>query len=423
MNCTIKFFRSILISLIFMLTGMGLLGAESSLTVWDFKYTDHRTEIAINRIDNLFRKSNPDITLIHKGFFDQEYIPALRAALLAGTGPDILWLHMGPELAENQPYLESLDDFLDNSGLLFRSASLDYCRDDTGALKALPLTFQGIGWYYNKELFRSVGLDPENPPDDWYDFLIACKTLKNQGITPIAMGNNRPMTTEFLRRSLITAFFTEEEIESFYDQGQGPGTERFRMILAFGRELRDKGYFDESGVYRPYFNYASDSFSQGKSAMILGLLSDIAHWKNFTDSLGRENVGYFPNLIHPGMKRPGAQLLQDAGVLVAINKASENKEAASLYLNHLFSGESQEILTEDLGMLIPLEESVLPVDDYPLLEQIYHALQNTGTDPEMSVPSNYIKDLQYRLDDLLINSREITINEYLKKFRDELKLY
>lgn len=397
--------------------------ADSKLTVWDFKSTDSRTETAINRIDNLFKKNNSGITLIHKSFFDQEYIPALRAALLAGTGPDILWLHMGPELTENQSYLEPLDDFLMIQKFSFRNSSLIDCRDETETLKALPLTFQGIGWYYNKELFHSVGLDPDLPPDNWNDFIKTCQILKEKGINPIAMGNNRPITTEFLRRSLITAFFSEEEIQSFYDQGQGFSTDRFRTIMEMIVELRNKGYFDETGIYRPYFNYAPDSFSQGKSAMILGLISDIAHWKTFTDSLGRRNVGYFPNFIHPMMNRPGIQLLQPAGVLVAINRSSENKENAYLYLEHLFSRKSQKILTEDLGMLSPLSNSVIPVDDYPVLEQIYRALDNAGTDPDKFVPSHYITDLQYRLDDLLFNSREITLEDYLQKIKEKLKLY
>jgi ABC-type glycerol-3-phosphate transport system substrate-binding protein len=280
-----------------------------------------------------------------------------------------------------------------------------------------------MGWYYNKELFRKAGLDPDRPPSDWDSFLSACEALKKEGITPIATGNNRPMTTEFIRRSLMSAFFTEEELISFYKQGRGVLTSRYRIILDFCRTLRDREYLDETGLFRPYFNYAAESFAGGESAIILGLISDISHWKNFTDTLGKGNVGYFPNLEHEQMERPGIQLIQDAGVMVGINRASDNKEAAAAYLKILFSEKSQKILAEDLGLLIPLSQIVLPVDEYPVLRDIQSALNSTGSDPEIYVPTQYVTDLQYRLDDLLINTREITVDEYLIMLAEELKLY
>ena len=123
------------------------------------------------------------------------------------------------------------------------------------------------------------------------------------------------------------------------------------------------------------------------------------------------------------MARPGAQLVQDAGVIICINSTSEHKELALEYVLHLFSDASQRIFTEDLGLLPPLVDSTLPMDSYPVLEDIRDALSNPGIDPELHIPSRYISDLQYRLDDLLINTREITVDEYLIKLRDELRLY
>lgn len=421
-------FHFIIINLI-VLTALPLFGdpisteSKTVLKVWDFKFTDQRTNRALSRVDNLFREDNPDIILEHTGFYDQQYIPSLRTSLLAGTGPDILWLHHGIEFKEFESYLEILDSYMDSSDLSFRRDSIEACRTQEDLLKALPLTFQGMGWYYNKTLFKQAGLDPDTAPEDWDVFLEACRILKENDITPIAAGNNRPLTTEFIRRSLITAFFTDDEIKTFYKQARGVSSPRFRLIIEFCNTLREKGYFHEEGLFRPYFSFASDTFSAGEAAMIPGLLSDIAHWKNFCDELGVDNVGYFPNLHHPDMARPGVQLLQDAGVLICMNKKSENKDAAFRYMEHLFSERSQKILIEDLGMLSPLENNSLDQEKYPILESIQKALSFTGDDPERYVPSSYVSDIQYRLDDLLINTQEITTDEYLIKIIDALKLY
>ncbi len=397
--------------------------AARTLRIWDFKYTDPQTRTAMLRVDHLFQEQYPDIEIEHTGFFDQEYIPSLRAALLAGTGPDILWLHPGTEFSEFLPYLESLDTSLAGTPIQFREKSLAMCLGQDGQVRALPLTVQGIGWYYSREAFRQAGLDAETPPESLEAFLQACSVLKEAGITPIATGNNRPLTTEFLRRTLISGFFTEEEIRDFYTVGRGIGTARFRKIIAFCRELKDLEYFDPRGLFLPYFNDAVDSFSSGEAAMIPGLLSDIAHWKTFSDALGADNVGYFPNLQFPGMERPGVQLLQDAGVMVCMNSASAYKEDAFLYMAHLFSPASQKMLAEDLGLLSPLESASLPLEKYPVLRDIQSAMEFSSSDPELFVPSLYVTDMQYRLDDLLINTGEITVDEYLIKLIKELKLY
>jgi len=396
--------------------------ATKVLKVWDFKNTDERTRLSTTRVDRLFMETHPQIKLDHKGFFDQEYIPALKAALLAGSGPDVLWIHHGSEFNDLTSYLEPLSyDKIKSLGI--KQESLDACRSREGSLLALPMTYQGMGWYYNKQIFESAGLDPDHPPENWDDFLKTCETLKSRGIVPIATGNNRPLTTEFLRRSLISAFFSDEEIQGFYQKGWGFQTKRFRRIITFMRELRDRGYLDSKGIFRPYFSYGMDSFSGGNAAMMLGLISDIMNWKLFSDALGKDNLGYFPNLIHPEMVRPGAQLLQPAGIMVAINKDSVRKEEALAYIEHLFSPESRGILTSELGMMIPMTDLNLPEEDYPVLREIEKALQMTASDPELFVPSVLVGDLQYRLDDLLINTKEISVDDYIRKMRRELVLY
>jgi len=396
--------------------------SQKVLKVWDFKNTDERTKRSMTRVDRMFMEENPQIKLDHKGFFDQEYIPALKASLLAGSGPDVIWIHHGSEFNDLTSYLEPLaHEKIDSLGI--RNESLDACRSEDGALLALPLTYQGMGWYYNKQIFEAAGLDPDHPPVDWDEFLEACETLKNKGFVPIATGNNRPLTTEFLRRSLISAFFSDDEIRRFYRKGWGFQTARLGTVISFMRELRDRDFFDPEGIFKPYFSYGMESFAEGNAAMMLGLISDIMNWKLFSDALGKDNLGYFPNLIHPDMVSPGAQLIQPAGIMVARNKDSHMKDEAMTYIEHLFAPESRAILTGELGMMIPMKDLNLPDNDYPVLGEIEKALQRTSPDPELFVPSVQVGDLQYRLDDLLINTKEISVDDYIRKMNKELVLY
>ncbi|MDC7123961.1 MAG: extracellular solute-binding protein, partial [Spirochaetales bacterium] len=266
-------------------------------------------------------------------------------------------------------------------------------------------------------------LDPEKAPTDWDDFLKTCEILKEHGITPISSGNNRPFTTDFIRRTLVSAFFSSDEIKNFYQQGRGIASEEYRIIMNFCLTLRKNEYLDPDGIFRPYFNYSPDSFKDGKCAMTIGLLSDIAHWKTFSDNIGKDNLGYFPNLVHPKMKNPGVQLLQNAGLVIGINKNSPNKELAYKYLKNMYSKKSLYFLEDELGMLVPVKGQHLPAEDYPVLKDIEKSLKNTGVDLEQYTKSTYIRNLLYRYDNLLFNSMEISIDDYIQRVYNNLKLF
>ncbi len=51
-------------------------------------------------------------------------------------------------------------------------------------------------WFYNKDLFRKAGLDPEKTPTTWDEMIKICETLYNKGIQPIGnSGDYNSMTT------------------------------------------------------------------------------------------------------------------------------------------------------------------------------------------------------------------------------------
>ena len=57
-----------------------------------------------------------------------------------------------------------------------------------GVQYGLPYNQSIVGMWYNKDLFEQAGLDPEAPPTTWTELLEAVQTLKDAGITPIAVG-------------------------------------------------------------------------------------------------------------------------------------------------------------------------------------------------------------------------------------------
>lgn len=114
-----------------------------------------------------FMKENPDIIVETSTIFGS--YDKLLTAIAAGTPPDVVsavWETRIPGLAERGA-LMNLDEFAAKSEL--------YDPDDfypanyrqslyKGSLYGIPATTNTSFIVYNKEAFREVGLDPENPP-------------------------------------------------------------------------------------------------------------------------------------------------------------------------------------------------------------------------------------------------------------------
>lgn len=115
-------------------------------------------------------------------------ISQFTTAAAAGETPDVQFFFNGIYHIENvwQGYLEPLNDWIPEEVRVNSNAS--------------PLSVFGgkqyrLGWYpvpllweYNKDAFDKAGLDADNPPKTWDEWLAACDKLKTAGITPMGGG-------------------------------------------------------------------------------------------------------------------------------------------------------------------------------------------------------------------------------------------
>jgi len=101
-------------------------------------------------------------------------------ATAGGDPPDVAGLYdfIVPQYAD-QGALRPLDDLARDAGVdlnTLKPVWLDICRYE-GRLYALPSTPYTIGLYYNRELFRRAGLDPDRPPETIAEFTECVKRL------------------------------------------------------------------------------------------------------------------------------------------------------------------------------------------------------------------------------------------------------
>lgn len=144
-----------------------------------------------------FEEENPNIKVEAIGVPSNEIVTRLQADMAAGQQPDIAQLvfrdliYIGSDLGANaledmagpQAYADLTD------GMIPRGLDLGKVDDKT---YGLAYTFSTPILYYNADLFRAAGLDPENPPKTWAEVKTAAEAIVEntdaEGFFPGAYG-------------------------------------------------------------------------------------------------------------------------------------------------------------------------------------------------------------------------------------------
>ncbi len=387
---------------------------KTELIVWDFKYNEAVINPVFKNIDEAFMQKNPGVTVNHVAQPHDTYYEVIRSALASGTGPDVLLLHADQRATALKEVLLPLNDLLPPAWKSEVPDSSWTAVSAEGIIYGVPFTNQGIGFYYNKDLFRKAGLDPEKAPSEWEAFLAACEALKKAGIVPIVSGNASPcFTADFILRALVANFYGDA-VAGFTKEGKASYTDRqYRTAAAMVDELQKKAYLDPAGGSINYFMDAIDAFKAGKGAIFCGLTSDIAHWKDFEDALGKGNVGYFPNINHSSASYRDRQVVQGAGIQWAITRSSKHQALALKYIEEYTRGEKAKLFMEKTGAIVPNSKIDASTLQYKLLPQVLTLMAKNGVkDYSMNVPvpvyNGWVKAAE-----LFFVSRSISVEDFI----------
>jgi raffinose/stachyose/melibiose transport system substrate-binding protein len=366
----------LVVSMFLALTGVAFAKDPVTITIWDFKYGDATSGVqaAMQKVDALIMQQNPGIKIEHVAQPNNEYYQIVRAAVQSGEGPDVVMFHGGVQAYEFDEYTVALDQYIKPWRNEISEFSWAFCSaggDGKKPVHLVPITIQGMGIYYNKALFKKAGLDPEKAPTDLAAFLEACEKLKKAGIVPITAGlQGMPFTVDFLFRCLVANIYSADTTalvtggQSFKDNAG------FKKAAEIVKELFQKGYMDPNGSSTPYFMDAANNFAAGKGAMFVGLLSDVCHWKVFSDGLGKDNVGYFPTINFPEAKYKDQQSGQPAGIGYSVMKWSKNPAEAMKVIEGYARGEGAATWMGLTGALSPNKNLDIAKLGYPLVGEI-----------------------------------------------------
>ena len=144
-----------------------------------------------------YEKLNPGVKIefiIHPWTSEQDMRLWHVTQLVGGTPPDLYhtqpnwvredlgkgwWISVDPLLAQPNPYVKIYKTWED----LFLPGVLDIWKLLDGKRYTIQITQQQVVFYYNKDIFKKVGV---TEPETWRQFMSVCDKLKTAGYTPLA---------------------------------------------------------------------------------------------------------------------------------------------------------------------------------------------------------------------------------------------
>lgn len=321
----------------------GFTAQAQELTVWDWKSGDPATAGYYESAKAAFEAANPGATVNFVVQPHDQYYTLLGTALSSGEGPDVILLHGGSQAQTRADALIPLSDIADGfSGAEGFTA-------ENGEVIALPLTIQGFAVYYNRAVYEAAGLDPAAAPTTFAELSAACDAINAEGDVPcFALGNAQGFGGEFFISQIATSTFDDDDYVA-WAAGELPWTDpKVRAIAEQWVAASEAGWFFEGANSIAKFMDEYEMFMRGDAAHTVGLLSDVAHWKQFEEFHGEGGVGVF---AYPNSDAELARLPFAGGIGWAASNQSAHPELALSLVEILSDAERQAIFAVETGAL------------------------------------------------------------------------
>jgi len=194
---------------------------------------------------------------------------------------------------------------------------------------------------YNKQLLAEAGLDPDNPPVTWEEFLDASARLQDENIDSLAVGLADPGWGI----AVLACHFWPQTLDSIDAVGQAIigeksfTDEEFLDMWYRLEELNEAGYLIE-GVMSISLEESYAEVVRGNAAFSLINTQLALEWY---EEYGDEEIGF---MSFPAVTDEPVDWIPVAPISLFITEWSEHKETAARFLEYLHSDEYMEGLLD-----------------------------------------------------------------------------
>lgn len=375
----------------------------TELTLWN-DWTEDRPENTVYKdIIGKFNEEHEDINIKIESIPHDQYETKLRTQAAGKELPDLMRVWPGARtapLAEGGALLP-LDPIVDNwEGVIPDAILQDYAID--GSYYAIPSNISETSLiFYHKDKLKAAGYDEF--PTTYEGLKELIQTLKDEDITPIALGNKSIWPLQSVYISTIADRFTGSDFLDNVLNGDGSFVnDQFINSLSVIEELTQLGAFNED-MNTIDEAQSRNEFSKGAAAMhfagswAIGPILDNAE---DPDSIG---VAPFPSF--EGGEGDPKKIAGVAGGGIAVNSSlnEEEQEAAFTFLKYFYDEEMYQELVK-ANIIVPADVEM--DDNIPQLFQKANSYAQEGLAPV------YDATLTPELTDMINNGlQSITLGE------------
>ncbi len=296
-----------------------------------------------------YEKTHPNVKIVMESVADEPYKDKIRVLMASGEVPDIYFSWAGEfswKFARGGQALDLTDAVMNSDwkDKIILSAVEPYKWQ--GKIYGVPMRINAKFMVYNKAMFEQYGLQP---PTTWDEFLAVCETLKQNGVTPIAFGDEFPWAAshyigDFNAKLVDPAvrqadyLLTAPAEQLFTDPGYVEALSRFQLLM-------DKGYFNE-GPNGISHSGARSSFIAGKAGM---MYIELEEFVTVADGMGADAFGFFQFPSGTGGKGDQKLLTGAPDGFMVYSKTKHPQEAID-FLKFLTSPEMGKEYVKRLGI-------------------------------------------------------------------------
>jgi multiple sugar transport system substrate-binding protein len=298
----------------------------------------------VERLVASWNEKNPDRKIVLTFIPHTEMVPKLAQAIASGEVPDLMGLDLiyGPQFA-SAGQLEDVTSYFEGDTTL-ATASPGHIKVATydGKLYGVPLYADVSALFWNKDLFRKAGLDPEVPPTSLQELhdMAAKITGVEEGVYGYYLAGNCAGCNIFTFGPLIWASGGTIEPDA---SGEPLVGDNVPKVLEWARMMHKEGLINPANQAENGETFALQ-FSSGKVGMM--------GTGNFQITLTREanpEMDFGITLL-PGLE-PGSSASFAGGDIVTVPKGSTRVADAVDFMKFLLSDEVQvEVYAQMLNM-------------------------------------------------------------------------
>lgn len=308
-----------------------------------------------------FERKHPGISVRFSGTAPTEYDSVLGDRLATGNAGDLIACRpFDASLAlYRKGYLDKLDG---KSGMqnFDEGALVAWQTDDGKDSFCMPVASVIHGFFYNKRIFKKLGLQAPSTEAEFFAVLDAVK--KSGAFIPLALGTAEQWeASQTVFTNIGPAYWRGEEGRRALVAGKARFTDP-PFVAAFAFEERLAGYLSKGAASQSY-NDSQVLFALGKAAIYPAGSWDIAY---FNQTAGLDLGVFAPPVRTEGDK---CRISDHMDIGIGINRKSRNKDDAYQFLAWLGSQEFADLHTNRLTGFFSLSNHLISVRD-PLAKQM-----------------------------------------------------